>query len=195
MFSIFIPQDVSLYPPVYRSRGLLQAHFDSLGGSLEEYTYSGNNDLVQFSTLNNQVIIPTAKGGGQISYMRGLWAISTLFRWNGFISDLDPSGTLPAAKNYLASQQPDLNNWIFGAQATLTISSVGAGGVITAASIATGGKWYAVGNIIPFNGGNNDGMAQVTSVDSNGALTGISIYKGGTGYSTSTTTCKPAAIS
>ena len=53
MFRHYVPQDTSLYPAIYGAKGLLQAHFDCLGGSPEEYNVSGTIDGATFVVNNN----------------------------------------------------------------------------------------------------------------------------------------------
>ena len=191
MYRLYVPQDTSLYPAIYQAKGLLQAHFDSLGGSPEEYNVAGTIDGAIFTVTDNQIIVPLEAGGGKISWMRGVWLTDVTFRYDGFMSDLAPLQTLPAAKNYLGSGQPDLNNWKYGARAEVSITAVA--GVVTALSFTEVGKKYEVGNIVPINGGNHNARFIVSSIDSNGGITGYTSLVGGTGYvTTSSTTCKPA---
>ena len=186
----YVVQDTTLFPAIYRAKGLLQAHFDCLGGSPEEYNIRGTNDGALFTTLNNRIIVPADKGGGKISWMRGVWMADVAFRYDGFMSDLRPTQSLPAATNYLGASNSGIQDWHYGAQSIIDITT--AAGVVTGVSIVEGGRRYEVGNIVPVNGGNNDAWFTVTSVSGSGALLGIGSLVGGTGYVDGETTCKPA---
>lgn len=48
------------------------------------------------------------------------------------------------------------------------------------------GTGYAVGDIVPINGGGNNAHVTVTSVDANGGITTVGSLVGGTGYTTGT---------
>ena len=190
MYRAFNVQDTSLYPAIYGAKGLLQAHFDCLGGSPEEYNVRGITDGAIFTVSGNQITIPASQGGGKVSWMRGIWLTTVTFRYDGFMSDLNPTQSLPVAKNYLGSGQPDLNDWSYGARAFITITT--SGGVVTSVTFIERGRKYAVGNIVPVNGGNNNARFSVASVDSEGAILTITALIGGTGYVAGNTTCKPA---
>lgn len=171
-----------LYPSPYQSPGLLQAHFDSTGGGfLEETTYG-----TLFTVTGNRIIIPQAQGGGVVAWVRGIWAPSVLFRYQSFMVDLDPSMTLPAANNYAMAANTTINDWNCGSGATFNI--IASGGVVSSATIVSGGAGYAVGNVVPINGGNNDAYAVVTAVASaydpttqtGGAISAVGSLYGGT---------------
>lgn len=191
MYRLAQVQDTSLYPAIYRSKGLLQAHFDCIGGAPEEYNSAGTNNNTVAIAMDNQLLVPKALGGGGISWMRGVWMPDVVFRYNGFMSDISPLMSLPHAINYLAASQPDLNNWRFSSRGQVTITSVNELGAITGVSVTAPGLWYEVGTIIPVNGGNQRALLNVISVGSNGELLGVSIRNAGAGYATGVANCRP----
>ncbi len=181
---------VLLNPRLFPSDGALQAHFDGLGGGHLEATKAGLYDKAKYLVANNQFTIPAADGGGSISWLRGVWSIGAAFRYSGFISDLDPSQDVATAPNYLANKQSSLNSWSYGAGATLTLTL--SGGTVTAAAVDIGGSGYAVGNIIPANGGNDDCTLTVASVDTSGAILTLTVTTPGAGYTGTAATTLPA---
>lgn len=183
---LFNAKREDLYPSPYPSQGLLQAHFDSTGGGFLETTTFGTLFTVDSA---NRIVIPQAQGGGKVTWVRGVWASSVIFRYVGFMADLDPSMTLPSAANYAMAANTDINTWNCGSGATFNTTA--SGGVVTAATLASGGVGYAVGNIVPLNGGSNDAYVVVTAVSSaynpttntGGAISAVGSLHGGTsGY-------------
>jgi len=130
-----------LFPNVYPSPGLLQAHFDGLGNGLFETTVGGDTTAYTTTTTGNRIVIPAGNGGTAVTWIRAVWLTTVKLRWNGYMADLDPTQTLPGAKNYLANQQADLNNWSYGYGASFNI--VASGGVVTSATPvgATTSSW------------------------------------------------------
>lgn len=120
-----------LDPPLYPSEGLLQAHFDAIGGGYLETTVGGDTPAYFAVVMGQQISIPASVGGGQITFIRGIWNQAVKMRWAGFESDLDPSLALPAAANLFANANSDINTWTFGTGAKFDITAVG--GVITSA--------------------------------------------------------------
>ena len=174
-----------LSPTPYPSPGLLQAHFDASGGGFLESVSYGS----LFTVTNNQIIIPASVGGAGITWVRGIWASTVTFRYDSYMADLAPSQTLPTAANYIAAANSDINNWNLGSGATF--NTIASGGVISSATLGSGGLGYAVGNVVPINGGSNDAHVIVTAISgpydpstgTGGTITAFgSLFGGTSGY-------------
>lgn len=183
-----------LFPNQYPSPGLLQAHFDGLGNGVFESTVGGSTPAYTTTTTGNQITIPYANGGTQVTWIRGVWLAAVTMSWNGYMADLTASQSLPAAQNYLANKQTDINHWSYGAGAEFDITA--SAGVITVATPSTGknGSGYAVGNIVPFNGGDNNAHATVATIDANGGILTVNTIVGGTNYVTATNVTTNLAV-
>lgn len=127
-----------LDPFIYPSNGLLQAHFDARGGGLLETTVGGDTPALIAVVQGQQITIPAESGGGDVTWIRSVWPLSTSLRWDGYMSDLDPACALPGDANLLASQQPDINNWSYGSGAKFDITAVA--GVVTEATLVSEGS-------------------------------------------------------
>ena len=171
-----------LHPSIFPADGAMQAHIDVKGGGYLESTHAGNLDGTIFTVENNQLTIPQAMGGGGVTWLRGVWLTSVTPRYNGFDADWVVGSPMPVSQNLLASVQTDVNDWTYGTGALVNITATS--GAVTAVAVNTAGQGYAVGNMIPVNGGSNNCVLQVTSVSGSGGIAGLNILQAGSGYST-----------
>lgn len=88
--------DPSPYPAI---GGLLQAQMDITGQGWHESSLRGNLDSSVFTVTGNTITIPANKGGGNVTWVRGAWKTPVLFRYQGFMADIDP-GYVGDTTNY-----------------------------------------------------------------------------------------------
>lgn len=92
-----------LLPSPYPSIGLCEAHFDNKGGAYLQDNKRGNyNSAIYTVNSSYQIIIPTALGGSNITWVRGVWLATVQFRWDGFMADIK-AGQLVDTTNFLSS--------------------------------------------------------------------------------------------
>lgn len=101
------------------SNGLMDAYTDIIGGEPLQANMRGAIDgSLYIVNSAQQIIIPSSAGGGDVTWVRGAWQQAVLFRWDGFMADIDPD-YVGDTKNYA-----DVNS---GA----TASNVYSGGVLS----------------------------------------------------------------
>lgn len=91
------------------SNGLSDACTDIIGGEPLQANKRGNLDSATYVVnASKQIIIPANAGGGNVTWVRGAWAVAVPFRYEGFMADIDPDyggdttnyATVSATNNY-----------------------------------------------------------------------------------------------
>jgi len=130
---IGLPGGSSILTPTPRSStGLSDAYTSILGGESLQAEYRGNYDSKTFVVdASKQIVIPASAGGGDVTWVRGAWGTDVIFRWSGFMAEIDPdfAGT---TTNYAGTGATAVNNYAAGVLSTTVqlLSSVSVGATV-----------------------------------------------------------------
>lgn len=108
-----------LTPSPRESSGLSDSYTDLLGGEPLQDNFSGSKSGAEFTVVaggvtGKQIIIPTEKYGGNVTWIRGCYALSATPRYDAFMADFNVGD----ATNYADATQAATNDYVGGVLST-----------------------------------------------------------------------------